>query len=84
MGIKVTEWNQKQFDKNYFYIKNIDYIPQYLVNAKRLGIPIGRDEHLLYRYIDFHYIKFCTKNPLSERKNKEGRDYFILRKSPQE
>jgi DNA-3-methyladenine glycosylase len=84
LGIKVSDWNQKQFDKHFFYIDDVGNHPKYIVNASRLGIPIGRDEHLLYRFIDFDYIKYCTKNPLTERKNREGRDYFITKKSPKE
>jgi len=84
LGIKVTDWDKKQFDKYKLYIENIGYNPQFIVNSKRLGIPIGRDAHLLYRYIDYKYVNYCTKNPLTERKNKEGKDYFIIDKSPQE
>jgi len=84
LGIKVTDWDKEQFDKYKFYIEDLGYNLQFIVNAKRLGIPIGRDEHLLYRYIDYKYVKYCTKNPLTERKNKEGKDYFIINKSPQE
>ena len=78
LGIKVTEWNKHQFNNN-LYIENVDYFPSIIVNAKRLGIPKGRDEHLLYRFIDFKKIKYCTKNPLLVRNNKENKDFLILK-----
>ncbi len=61
LGLKVKEWDQKSFDKNRFYIKDMGYYPATILTAKRLGIPPGRDEHLLYRFVDAEYVKFCTK-----------------------
>jgi len=77
MGIKVGDWDQKKFDYKKFYFKDIGLIPEKIVKCKRLGIPKGRDEHLLYRYIDFAKAKYCTKNILTARGAKEGVDYFI-------
>ena len=42
----------------------------------RLGIPLGRDEHLPYRFVDHAYAPFCTRNPLG-RTREEGRDYIL-------
>jgi DNA-3-methyladenine glycosylase len=66
LGLKVKEWDQKSFDKNKFYIEDIKYKPEKIIQTKRLGIPIGRDEHLLYRFVDFKNAKFCTKAPKIE------------------
>ncbi|CAL7964438.1 putative 3-methyladenine DNA glycosylase [Gammaproteobacteria bacterium] len=51
LGLKVTDWDQKQFDRKKFYIASCGYQPQDIIRAKRLGIPKGRNEHLLYRFI---------------------------------
>jgi DNA-3-methyladenine glycosylase len=37
----------------------------------------GRDEHLMYRFVDAGTRRFCTRNPL-RRGQVEGRDFFIL------
>ena len=61
LGIKVKQWNQQQFERDQFYLDDIAYQPQEIVQTKRLGIPKGRDEHLPYRFIDAEYMRYCTK-----------------------
>lgn len=63
LGLTVKEWDQKQFKKKYFYIEDVGYQPKKTIQTTRLGIPKGRDEHLPYRFIDFEYVRFCTKKP---------------------
>lgn len=77
LDITVKEWDQKQFDSNQFFIEDVGMLPSKIINAKRLGIPTGRDKHLLYRYINFDYVKYCTNNPLTVRKNQSGIDYIF-------
>lgn len=77
LGLFVTDWNQKSFDPNQFFIKDCGYRPQKLIQTYRLGIPKGRDEHLPYRFIDFEKAKFCTSNPLTKRTWQEGIDFYI-------
>jgi DNA-3-methyladenine glycosylase len=48
-----------------------------MIQTTRLGIPHGRDEHLMYRFVDSAYAQWCTRNPL-RRGQVEGRDYFLL------
>lgn len=67
LNLKVTQWDQQQFDKNKFYFEDVKYTPQKIIQTTRLGIPKGRDDHLLYRFIDYEKAAFCTKNPLRER-----------------
>ena len=81
LGITVKEWDQGQFDTNQFFIEDVDLQPNKIIKAKRLGIPLSRDEHLFYRFIDFDNVKYCTKNPLTVRKNQLGTDYFIKKPS---
>lgn len=52
LNIKVKDWDQQQFDIDEFFIADIDYKPKKIIETTRLGIPQGRDEHLLYRFID--------------------------------
>jgi len=68
LELKVTEWDQQQFDKNIFYIEDIHETPKKIIQTTRLGIPKGRDEHLTYRFIDYDYARYCTSNPLTKRK----------------
>jgi len=77
LGLKVPKWNQQTLQKENLYIEDIGIKPSNIILAKRLGIPKGRDEDLMYRFIDFDHIKYCTKNPLSVRANIEGKDYII-------
>ncbi|VAW69338.1 3-methyladenine DNA glycosylase [hydrothermal vent metagenome] len=68
LGIKLTDWDQQPFSSHQFFIDDIHYTPKQIIQTTRLGIPKGRDEHLMLRYIDFDYAKYCTKNPLTQRK----------------
>lgn len=69
LGLKVKKWDQKQFNENEFYIADVGYHPKKILQAPRLGIPKGRDEHLPYRFIDADYLEFCTKKPKAHHKN---------------
>lgn len=63
LNIKVPEWDQQLFNKDNFYIKDVAYSPENIVQTARLGIPEGRDEHLPYRFIDANYLLAATKKP---------------------
>lgn len=80
LGLRVKEWDQKNFDSDKFFIEKIGYAPSKIIQTRRLGIPEGRDEHLPYRFIDYDRAQFCTDNPLRKRKWQENIDYFILNK----
>jgi len=68
LNLRVKEWDQQQFDRDRFFIEDIDgYVPEKIIQTKRLGIPKGRDEHLEYRFVDARYAAFCTQNPLKNR-----------------
>jgi DNA-3-methyladenine glycosylase len=51
---------------------------QHIIQTTRLGIPSGRDEHLMYRFVDAAFTRHCTRNPL-RRGQLEGRDYLLLK-----
>jgi DNA-3-methyladenine glycosylase len=63
LGLKVLDWDQKNFDFERFYFEDVGYRPEEIIQAKRLGIPLGRDEHLPYRFVDASYAKVCTRAP---------------------
>jgi DNA-3-methyladenine glycosylase len=71
LGLKVRDWNQKNFDQRRFYIADDGYRPQRIIQTTRLGISLHRDPHFPYRFIDFKYIQACTRKP--------NADYSILR-----
>lgn len=66
LNLKVPHWDQKQFNQS-FYIDDCSLQPGKIIQTTRLGIPSGRDEHLLYRFIDYDFVKYCTSNPLTKR-----------------
>jgi len=64
LGLKVPDWDGREFDPQTFYVEDVGARPPRLLCTPRLGIPPGRDEHLPYRYIDPSYASYCTRNPL--------------------
>lgn len=52
LGLRVQDWDQKQFDHKKFYIADVNIKPKKIIQTRRLGITLGRDEHLPYRFID--------------------------------
>jgi len=80
LNIKVVEWDKKQFDEKSFYLDDAGISPDKIIETTRMGIPAGRDEHLMYRYIDYDYAGFCTSNPLTKRNWSEDINYKILDK----
>jgi DNA-3-methyladenine glycosylase len=73
LNLKVREWDQQALDPERFHIADVSYKPNKIIRATRLGIPEGRDEHLLYRFVDQRFSPFCTKNP--EAKSQSFRTY---------
>ncbi len=67
LGLKVKEWDTKQFDAKKIRIDDVGIRPQQIIQTTRLGIPVGRDEHLPYRFISSDYAIYCTKNPLKKK-----------------
>lgn len=77
LNLLVKKWDQKQFNKACFYIADYGHRPHKIIQTRRLGIPKGRDEDLLYRFVDYNLAEFCTENPLRKRKWQLNRDYFV-------
>jgi DNA-3-methyladenine glycosylase len=64
LALRVTEWDARQFDLEELFVDDVGESPPLLIQATRLGITAGRDEHLPYRFVDPAYARFCTRNPL--------------------
>ena len=77
LGLKVPVWDAKRFDHEVLLVEHVSQTPAHIIQTTRLGIPHGRDEHLMYRFVDGAYAAYCTRNPL-RRGQVEGRDYFVL------
>jgi DNA-3-methyladenine glycosylase len=77
LGLKVPVWDAKRFDHELLLVEDTGPAPSHIIQTTRLGIPHGRDEHLMYRFVDAAYAQWCTRNPL-RRGQVEGRDYFVL------
>ena len=77
LAIRVPEWNARRFDAHWLLIEDDGYRPEQVIQAPRLGIPSGRDEHLPYRWVDAAYAPHCTRNPLG-RSRLPGRDYRTM------
>ncbi|PAA07772.1 DNA-3-methyladenine glycosylase [Pseudomonas fragi] len=77
LGLKVREWDAKCFDPERLRVDDVREQPSRIIQTTRLGIPHGRDEHLMYRFVDADYAKYSTRNPL-RRGQVEGRDYLIV------
>ncbi|MFP6805769.1 MAG: DNA-3-methyladenine glycosylase [Pseudomonadales bacterium] len=81
LNLKVPDWNQHTFRPDEFYIEDTGYRPEAIVQCRRLGIPVGRDEELQYRFVDWGHASAATSNPLTKRGWLEGDDY-TLRSNP--
>jgi DNA-3-methyladenine glycosylase len=77
LGLKVPMWDGKRFDHQRIFVEDVGQHPQRIIQTSRLGIPTGRDEHLMYRFVDAEYARVCTRNPL-RRGQVEGRDYLFI------
>lgn len=67
LDLRVSDWDQQQFDPERFYLDDVNLHPEKIIQTTRLGIPLGRDEALAYRFIDYDSVAYCTSNPLTKR-----------------
>jgi DNA-3-methyladenine glycosylase len=78
LALRIGDWNCRTFDEDELFLDDVGYAPEQVVVARRLGISPGRDEHLLYRYVDAARARSATQNPFTRRDCVEGRDYYVL------
>jgi DNA-3-methyladenine glycosylase len=79
LALEIREWTGRRFDGAELYLEDVGYVPERVLVARRYGIPIGRDEHLPYRYVDAAHARSSTIHPPVRRTHREGRDFFFLR-----
>ena len=77
LDLKVVDWDQQTLDKRRFYLAESGCQITRYIQCPRLGIPVGRDENLWYRFIDFDAAHHATSNPLTKRKWREGVNYRV-------
>lgn len=77
LGLRVTDWDARAFDPQRLFVEDLGNALPRVLRTTRLGIPMGRDEHLLYRFVDPAYAQQCTRNPM-RRGQVEGRDYHWI------
>lgn len=77
LGLKVPEWDAQRFDQQRLFVDDVGERPAQIIQTTRLGIPVGRDEHLQYRFVDGEFARQSTRNPI-RRGQVEGRDYHVL------
>lgn len=77
LDLKVPDWNQQTLDLSRFYLADVGHKMTNYIQCARLGIPVGRDEHLLYRFIDYDCAHQATSNPLTKRNWLLGKEYEI-------
>jgi len=78
LNITVPDWDQQQFQRGQFFIEDLDYTPEKIIQTTRLGIPSHRDADLMYRFIDYAAAKNCTSNPLNKRGWALGKEYVFI------
>ncbi len=66
LGLKVKDWDQKQFN-NDFFIEDKGIRPRKIIQTTRLGIAAHRDADLPYRFIDYDMVRFASNNPLTAK-----------------
>ncbi len=79
LGIKVPDWNNRHLQKGRLQLEDRGVLMEEIIQCRRLGIPKGRDEHLMLRFVDKSLASRCTENPLTKRKWKKDRDYYLLK-----
>ena len=77
MGLKVPDWWGKTFERGRFWLDDVGDRPECVVRARRMGIPVGRDEHLQLRFIHHAHARATTRNPLTMRSATAGVDYAL-------
>lgn len=80
LALRVPDWTGRGFDKERFFVEDVGEAPAGILRARRLGIPTGRDEHLLWRWVDAGHARACTSNPLTKRSWTEGEEWKWVRR----
>ncbi len=66
LALKVPAWDARPLPSPGLLLADIGYRPRQVVRARRLGIPLHRDPHLLYRFVDVERVRAATRHPLGK------------------
>jgi DNA-3-methyladenine glycosylase len=77
LGLKVPDWDDQRFDPQRLFVEDLGERPAQVLQCTRLGIPLGRDEQLPYRFVDAAFAPYCTRNPL-RRGQIAGQHFHLL------
>lgn len=77
LDLRVPEWDGRSFDAETFHVEDVGYRPGVIVQTTRLGIPVGRDEQLMWRFVDAARAAHATSNPLTKRGWRRGVEYEL-------
>jgi len=75
--LQVEPWRGRRFDPQQFFLADVGYRPEKIVQTTRLGIAPHRDAHLPYRFVDAAHVRSATRNPMTRQKV-AGVDYHLL------
>jgi len=75
LDLKVPDWNQRYLKRDEFRLEAAAPGPLSYIQCPRIGIPVGRDHELPYRFVELPYASYATSNPLTRRGWREGIDY---------
>lgn len=77
LGLRIADWTGRRFDPERLLLEDVGHRPPAVIQTRRLGIPPGRDEHLLLRFIDAAARASATRDPLRTRGAIAGTDYIL-------
>lgn len=63
LDLRREDWDGRPFDPDTFFVEDVGHRPAAIVRCPRLGIPPGRDEHLLRRWVDDEHRRSATRPP---------------------
>jgi DNA-3-methyladenine glycosylase len=78
LALRVREHTGTSFALDRLYVDDVGYRAPRVYVMRRLGIPLGRDEHLPYRFVDGGHLGATTVQPTLRRGAVLGRDYELI------
>ena len=72
LGLRVPDWDGVPIGTAPLLLLDVGARPRAVLRTTRLGIPPGRDGHLLYRFVDAEHAAQATHNPLGSRRHASG------------
>ena len=67
LSLKVPDWNDRLPESKRLRWEDVGIRVEEIIQCPRLGIPTGRDEHLMLRFVDAGRMSYATANPLRKQ-----------------